>query len=104
MDFNTYKSTFACLITTTTRSKSLYKAHRKKKSQMGQAFLFGGVGVEKTKPKPKHSKRRPCGSKHAPFRKSYGQVRIDYQCRQLKYKYSFLLQAANLTSDKVYRV
>lgn len=31
MDFNTYKLIFASLTTISTRSKSLYKAHRKKK-------------------------------------------------------------------------
>lgn len=30
MDFNTYKFIFASLMTISTRSKSLYKAHRKK--------------------------------------------------------------------------
>lgn len=51
LDFNTYKSTFACLITTTTRSKSLYKAHRKKKKSNGSGLSFrgGGGGEDKTK-------------------------------------------------------
>lgn len=52
LDFNTYKFMFASLMTISTRSKSLYKAHRKK-CQIAQVFLFLGKKTEQQQKKKK---------------------------------------------------
>lgn len=51
MDFNTYKFIFASLMTISTRSKSLYKAHRKKQNKPTYPSVLGFPGKKETKTK-----------------------------------------------------